>query len=387
MKKLKIAFLCIYSHPSIDGVWSRVSNLSKLLVEKGHEVGIFSTNKIKSLNQLSCNFEEYEKIKIHRFKPYFSYGENIKFWDPTKEIIKFNPDVIIAEVYRHPHTHLALKTARKLKIPCVLVTHAPFVEPELRSKVGNIIASLYDKYIGPRTLEKFSKIVSITRWEEPYLKKLGISKRRLDYIPNGISKEFFKTKIKKGKDLMFLGRISPIKNLEILIKSLSIVKKAIPKIKLRIIGPAEPAYKQKLVLLIKNLDLEKNISFLPAIFDIKKKIQALDQAKIFILPSKREAMPISLIEAMSRARIVMSSNNKGSAEIIQDKKNGFIYPQEDYNQLARIIIKCLDAKNNKKIRKIELAARRTALKFKWEEIFTRFLSILLSLKSSNKHNN
>ena len=375
MKKLKIAFLCIYSHPSICGVWSRVYNISKLLIEKGHEVGIFSTNSIKGTNQLSCDFEEYEKINIYRFKPSFSFGENVKFWDPSKQIEKFNPDVIIAEVYRHPHTHLALKIAKKLGVPCVLVTHAPFVEPELRSRLDNLIANFYDKHIGSKALRKFDKIISITRWEEAYLEELGIAKNKLVYIPNGIAKEFFSIPIKKGKDILFLGRISPVKNLEVLIKALAIVKIENSNVKLRIIGPAELEYKQKLMGLIKSLDLCKNVIFLPAVFDIKKKIEEIDKARIFILPSKREAMPISLIEAMARARIVISSNNKGSAEVIQNKKTGFLYPKEDPAKLAKIIEYCLDLRNKKNLDKIGKNARECSKKFKWESIFTTVRSI------------
>ncbi|MCX6748527.1 MAG: glycosyltransferase family 4 protein, partial [Candidatus Pacearchaeota archaeon] len=345
-----------------------------------HKVGIFSTNNVKGSSQESCDFEEYEKIKIHRFKPYLSYGENIKFWNPATEIKKFNPDIIVAEVYRHPHTHQALKIAKKLQVPCILVTHAPFVEPELRSKLNNLIADFYDKHIGSKVLKKFNKIVSITRWEEAYLKELGIAKNKLAYIPNGISEEFFSIPIKKGRDILFLGRISPIKNLEVLIKATAIVKKQNPSVKLRIVGPAEQEYKQKLLALIKSLDLEKNIAFLPAIFDVKKKIAEIDKARIFILPSKREAMPISLIEAMARARIVIASDNKGSAEVIQDKQTGFLYSKEDHIKLAKTIEYCLNPKNKKNLDKIEKMARKNSKKFKWEEIFTSFLSLLNALK-------
>ena len=62
-------------------------------------------------------FESFEGIKIHRFFSRFSFGENVKFWDFSKKLEKLNPDLIVAEVYRHPHTSLALKIAKNLNKP------------------------------------------------------------------------------------------------------------------------------------------------------------------------------------------------------------------------------------------------------------------------------
>ena len=94
MKKLKIAFLCIYSHPSIDGVWSRVSNLSKLLVEKGHEVGIFSTNKI---GYTKSQKEYWQKIYEKLGKP---NKKSVLCWDDEEKNIQSAKNFgFLAELY------------------------------------------------------------------------------------------------------------------------------------------------------------------------------------------------------------------------------------------------------------------------------------------------
>jgi glycosyltransferase involved in cell wall biosynthesis len=375
MKKLKIAFVCIYSHPSICGVWSRIYNLSKLLIEKGHSVHIFSTNTIKGTNNKSSPFEVYDKIKIHRTKPKLSLGENINFWS-LSQLKKLNPDIIVAEVYRHPHTHTVLKIAKKLKKPCFLTTHAPFVEPELRSKTGNLIASFYDKFYGKKVINKFDEIITITKWEVPYLLKIGADKNKLVYLPNGLPDEFFTGKKEKGKNLLFLGRIARIKNLETMIKALGKLVKKHPSLKLKIVGPADEKYKEELLTLIKNLNLEKSIEFLPAIYDLKKKIKIIDSAEIFILPSKREAMPQSLIEAMSRGKIVIASKNKGTEELIINNQTGFLFPVLDSSNLAEILDSCLTKKNKKKLNEIRKNASRKAEEFKWKKIFNDFYKLL-----------
>jgi glycosyltransferase involved in cell wall biosynthesis len=227
MKK-KIAFICLYSYPSICGVWSRVYNLSQMLINEGHEVHVFSTNIIKGTNEKSGSYEEYEKIKIHRFNPRISYKENLKFWNFSKELKIINPDIIIAEVYRHPHTSLALKISKELNKPCYLVTHAPFVEASLRTRFENFLVNSYDRIYGKKILNKFTKIIAITKWEIPYLLKIGISEKKICYIPNGIPEEFFKPKQKNSSGILFLGRISPIKDLETLIFAMNELIKVHP---------------------------------------------------------------------------------------------------------------------------------------------------------------
>lgn len=375
-KKLKIAFICIYSHPSICGVWSRVYNLSEMLIKKGHEVHVFSTNIIKGTSENSSSSQVCNGIKIHRFAPKASFGENVRFWNFSSELEQLNPDFIIAEVYRHPHTSLSLKVAKKLNKPCFLVTHAPFVEPELRSRVENLISDFYDRFYGKKIINKFDKIITITSWEIPHLLRLGVNPKKLVYIPNGIPERFFKKKRIKGKNLLFLGRISPVKNLESLILALPAVIKNHPGVKLRIVGPSEQDYLKKLLVLIKELRVEKSVEFLPAVYDLDKKIDLIDSSEIFILPSKREAMPQSLIEVMSRGKIVIASNNKGSSEIISDGKTGFLFQISDSKQLADKINYCLDKKNSGVLSKIRKNAVIKSQNFKWGKIFTKFYNLL-----------
>ena len=64
----------------------------------------------------------------------------------------------------------------------------------------------------------------------------------------------------------------------------------------------------------------------------------LSKANIFILPSRGEGLPISLIEAMSSGCIPIISNAKhGSLDVINNKKNGLIIPQGNSNLLYNTI--------------------------------------------------
>jgi len=265
------------------------------------------------------------------------------------------------------HTIKALNVVKQLntngkKCKIFLVTHAPFIEHnKTRSFFQSIIVKLYDTFFARTYINKFDKIIAITHWEYPHLERIGCKKDKIVYIPNGIPNEFFKTKAKIGKDIFFLGRISPVKNLETLVNA----AKNIP-LKIFLIGPEEQDYSNKLKGLIQKADIN-NVFFLKGIYDLKKKIALIDRFEIFVLPSKTEAMPQALIEAMARGKIVISSKTPGGREIVLDKQNGFLFEIDSYNELSSIInsIIKLSAKEKKKI--IENAIKTTE-KFKWSSI-------------------
>lgn len=376
--KTKITFICIYSKGGC-GVWARVKQFSEVLIKKNYEVSVLSTNNIKGSNLKADSYENYKGINIYRFPSIFSLGRNINFWFFHKKLKQINPDIIVAEVYRHPHTLFALNSAKKLKKPIFLVTHAPFVEKNRRSKIGNILESFYDNFIGEKILNKFDEIITITRWEIPFLQKIGIRKK-LNYIPNGIPEEFFKSKIKfrQPKKIFYFGRIAPVKNLEILINSISLIKNK--KLSIKIIGSKEEDYAFKLKNLIKQKNLKKIIQFSPPVFDLKEKIKIMDSFDIFVLPSKREAMPQTLIELMALGKIVIASRTKGAEEIIIEGKNGFLFEIGDENDLKNKIEFCLNKKNYSEIKKIQINAGKSVEKYKLDKIVEKFEKLFKKYK-------
>ena len=379
MKDLKILELTNYSS-GVCGVWQRVKQESEELSKKGYEVMVFSSNAVKGSSDTAPEVDKILNIKIKRFPFRKLGGESFMLWfkkDAEELAMKFNPDIIIAHSYRHPHTSQAVKLVKKLKqknkkTKAFLVTHAPFGEDSpTHSFLQKIIIKLYDAFVGPRVLRKFDKILPITKWEMPYLRKLGIGQEQIFYSPNGIPAEFYKKKsrCKHMKNILFLGRISPIKDLEVLIKSMKD-----SELKLNIVGPAEEDYKNKLLELIK-IQKINNANFLPPVYDLTKKIDIIDKHEIFVLPSKREGMPQSLIEAMARGKIVISSNNRGSKEIIQDNQNGFLFNVGDDKQLAEIFKRIRHLSNMEKVQ-MQNNARNSVKRFRWSKIIKKLEDLI-----------
>jgi len=318
---MKILEVCPYSAGAC-GVLNRVLTESKALKEMGHEVIIFSSDATKGSKEKAKAEDILEGIPTTRF-PYIKLGgESFMKWNYKKEAVAYAPDIIIVHNYRHLHTTQALKIKKELpNCKVILVTHAPFVVGNItRGFVAKTIVNMYDKFIGPKTINNFDAIIRICNWEEPFLLDLGADMNKMYTIPNVLPNIYFETKPKDpiNKSVLFLGRVSPVKNIEFIYE----LAELMPDYNFSIVGPVEESYFFKLS--VKYNMKPKNITFYPPIYDIDDKIAAYDNHKYFILPSIREAMPQALMEAMSRGKICISTNTDGAHEIITPKTNGYI---------------------------------------------------------------
>lgn len=202
--------------------------------------------------------------------------------------------------------------------------------------------------------------------------KLGAKKEKIIYSPNGISEEFFKQKkFKEDKNkILFLGRIAPIKNLEVLIKAMNLVKNK--KILLEIAGPSEKNYFIKLKNLIQELKLNNRVKFSLPIYNLKEKIAKIDSCQIFVLPSKTEGMPQSLVEAMAREKIVIGSNSLAIRDLIKDGDNGFLFEFDAPKDLAEKINEALSQKNSE----IKKQARKSVEHFSWDKVIKKIVEVV-----------
>ncbi|MSS74667.1 glycosyltransferase [Candidatus Pacearchaeota archaeon] len=352
------------------GVWRRVQQEAQLLAGRGHSVQVFSTNRVKGESGTALLEEKDGKVQIQRFPAWKLGGESFMYWNCLSEICALKPDVIIAHSYRHRHTHIALHAQKKLGCRVFLVTHAPFGREASRGMFGNCAVSLYDSWIGPGKLKRFDGICTITHWEESYLEKLGVPKEKMTYLPNGIDTAFFsKTKTGSGKDaILFLGRIAPIKQLETVLGALASlpVSKRIP---CTIVGPGEPEYTAQLRALIIKHTLSDTVTLTDTSYTAPEARTWLDSHRYFILPSKSEGMPQALVEAMARGRVVIASDNPGSAELIQHEQNGLLYPNGDSLALASLLSDLPFSPSA--CEQLGTRAYRSARAFVWDTIIDR----------------
>ena len=89
-------------------------------------------------------------------------------------------------------------------------------------------------------------------------------------------------------------------------------------------------------------------------------------------------MPQSLIEAMSREKIVISSNTQGGKEIINNGENGYLFDIGNEVQLSEKILEAI--KENRKNKKMKKSARKSVEKFSWEILIDKINTLIKSEK-------
>lgn len=138
-----------------------------------------------------------------------------------------------------------------------------------------------------------------------------------------------------GKTVVSMGRAHDVKGFWHLMKSVSLVKKKIPDVKLMFIGAGDfSEYKE----LAQKLHMEKDVLFTGV---QKNPFALLARADVYALTSDSEGFPNALIEAMSSGLPCVSVNCKtGPAEILQDdyrkSENQSKVYQADYGILTPI---------------------------------------------------
>lgn len=102
---------------------------------------------------------------------------------------------------------------------------------------------------------------------------------------------------------------------------------------------------RKAEAMIKRQDdiIQKNIFLLKDLTE-DEKFNYLSQADIFILPTKNDNLPISILEAMAFGLPVISTYMGAIPEVIINNKNGWLIKHSDNNLLKEAIIKAISSK-------------------------------------------
>jgi glycosyltransferase involved in cell wall biosynthesis len=232
-----------------------------------------------------------------------------------------------------------------------------------------------------------------------FLKKLiianlGLPEDKVSVIPNGVNLKQFNSELQDDEIrkkyglgvspvILFVGRISPEKGVDLLIESIPIVQKRIKNVKLLVVGPAINAfYMMQLRSLVAKLRLS-TVIFTGEI-NVKEELPKFYAAcNLFCCPSDHgEGFGNVALEALASGKPVVSTNSGGLPEIIEDGKVGHIVPINNKEKLANALIQILEDESLQK--KMGQAARKRAEEiFSWKSIATQYLRLYKEIIERN----
>ena len=105
----------------------------------------------------------------------------------------------------------------------------------------------------------------------------------------------------------------------------------------------------RLIKIIKDKKLDEIIRFAGWV-NGEKKIEVLNKSHVFILPSYIEALPISILEAMSYNLPIISTRVGDIPDIVINNENGFLINPKDKDALKNAISEMLSVTPEKRIK-------------------------------------
>lgn len=150
--------------------------------------------------------------------------------------------------------------------------------------------------------------------------------KRVTLLPNwydfdeNLAKQFSE-RLEPGHKIVFVGRLHPVKRVDLLLKAFAKLRKLYPDASLNIVG--DGVERQKLMTLANDLELGQSVHFL-GFQNHEKVLELLRQADLMVLSSKMEGNPKVLIEAMMLKVPIVATNVPGIRDMIQNGKTGHL---------------------------------------------------------------
>ena len=294
----------------------------KLLHDMGYEVHVCARN----------DYENKEKPKIPYCDKYFDLPFerfplkicNLYVLKRLSKIIDDNKYDII-----HCHTPSGALIARLASLIAIHRSKLIYTAHGFHFYKGAPLQNWLLYYPVEWLLSYYTDVLITINTEDYELAKHHMHAKRVEYLPGvGIDVEkFADTEIDKKakrrelgipegcKLLLSVGELNKNKNHQVIIKAISELND--PSIHYAICGKGE--LYNYLIKLAKSLNIENQIHLLGSRSDIPEILKCAD---LFVHPSMREGLPVSVMEAISSGLQCVTSDVRGCKELMQDIFDG-----------------------------------------------------------------
>jgi glycosyltransferase involved in cell wall biosynthesis len=283
---------------------------------------------------------ENEKIEFHPI------SINLKGINPVEDLIlikdyiltlkKIKPDMVLCYTIK-PNVYAAI-ACRFLKIPIINNVSGLgtlFIKKSLASHIAQLLYRF--------AFRKSSWVFFQNETDKNvFLNKKLVSPLKVSVLPgSGVNIQKFKTDrtFNKGKKFLFVGRLLGDKGIREFIQAANKLSEENSSLEFLLVG--ELGYNNRTAITEQELNewlKNPNIKYLGKTDEIKS---IYEQADIMVLPSYREGLSKSLIEAAAMSLPIIATNVPGCREVVDEGKNGFLCKVKDaddlYIQMGKMI--------------------------------------------------
>ncbi|MFK0163873.1 glycosyltransferase family 4 protein [Rhizobium sp. NPDC090279] len=324
----------------VGGVFRHVRDLAEEQSKAGHEVGILcdSLTGGEHEDRLFDDIAPFLALGIVRLpiRRQITLADASTLWSSYKEIKSLRPDVL------HGHGAKGGLLARvlgsilrvnKCRVARLYTAHGGSLHFPRRSLQGMLVHSL------ERLLEFLTDgLIFICDFERrTYERKIGKPRTRSMMIYNGISDRDFRTVPTRSDSVHFvyIGMLRDLKGPDLFIDAFARTERRVGRPLSALIigdGPDRDKYHRMMV----ERGLGHRIGMLPAM----RVQEAFTVSQNVVVPSRAEAMPYIVLEALAAGKTVIASRVGGVAEALGETSPALAKP-EDADDLARIMAEAI----------------------------------------------
>ncbi|QQR92908.1 MAG: glycosyltransferase [Candidatus Iainarchaeum archaeon] len=345
---MRIAIFTDSFWPQINGVTTAIWNYCVPLADEGHEFIIFAPKPAGSVAEAPAH-KNIQTIWLPSF-PLPSYKDYLVAYHlpsaAKKKLNEFAPEIV------HVHTPFfvakqGLDYAKKHHLPSVGTFHTLLTEfleylplPVKELKRSPIMEKLTWKYM-QHFYSKCKVLTTPSTANAHELQQHGF--KHVQVLTNGIDYTLFaKTKPKKSTKketkLLYYGRISFEKRIDIVVDAFARVHEQFPHTTLTIIGsgPAENALKAQ----THALGIASAVHF-PGAFRGKELAERVQQHDIMVTASPMETQGLTVLEAMAAGLAVVGADARAIPLAIGNNERGLLFKEGDAIDCATQLEKLL----------------------------------------------
>ena len=350
-----IDVVCVNQNPSLDRYNPEKCRLFKL--DKLPKASSAENLKLR-FNRL-VNKKDAEYTESELFLKY-SYAE------PLREYIKQYPDAVVVSFMTMPNISLMMAVRdlpnRALFGDCIDVKseyppESPYCEMR-RRYFPRADAAIFQT---PDERDYYDFLPNVDKY----------------VIPNFIKGEIFPDRYEgdRRKDIVNFCRLSPAKDLHLLIDAFALIHKEYPEYTLSIYG--EGGMKDELLEHITQSGLDGAASIYPFDREVHRIIR---DAAMFVSSSYREGISNSMLEALAIGMPCVCTDcaGGGARMMIEDHENGLLVPMKDVNALYRGMKEIID--NPGLAEKISVNAVKIKDRLKPETICEQMIDAFFGVK-------
>lgn len=357
----KIVHVTAHYPPSLGGMEKVAENMAVQLAKRGQPIEVVTTNIGHDDLHKDIELPGYA---VTRLRGYMIGGL------PIAPMLSWR-------LVRQPrgtlyHAHIAQAGFPEATLFAAWIRRAKVIghfhlDVEPSGAFGSIFR-LYKRTVFPWMLRHLHAVIVFSKDQKQLVThKYHVDPANVHIVPNGVGEEYFRSETRaphRPFRLLFVGRLSPQKNLPLLLQALQGVSE---KFETCIVGAGELS--EKLRKLAHDYKLQ-NVRFVGR-KDGRELLAIYDSADAFVLPSEREGMPLVLLEAMAMRLPIIGTDVLGTRDLIRHGKNGYLVPLDKPDEFQKALLTL--ASNPKTHAAMSDHASAVAAEFSWHKLIEQVL--------------